>query len=129
MPMINIDVVRGHDEAYLMTLLNAIHDAVVDALDVPETDRYHVLTQHEPFELRALDTGLGYTRTRDLTMIRVTSKRRPRQAKERLYALIAENLTTQLGLSPDDLVIALVENGDEDWSFGRGEAQFLTGAL
>jgi len=27
------------------------------------------------------------------------------------------------------VVVSFVENGDEDWSFGLGRAQFLTGDL
>ncbi|TDD41346.1 tautomerase family protein [Saccharopolyspora elongata] len=129
MPLIVVDVIRGHDETRLTTLLDGIHAAVVEAFAVPETDLYQVLTQHEPFELRALDTGLGYTRTRDLTIIRVISKARPETAKQRLYELIAENLHERIGLDGDDLVVSIVENGAADWSFGRGRAQFLTGDL
>jgi len=28
-----------------------------------------------------------------------------------------------------DVMVSLVENGDEDWSFAHGRAQFLTGEL
>ena len=102
MPLIVVDVIRGHDETRLTALLDGIHAAVVDAFDVPDTDLYQVLTQHEPFELRALDTGLGYTRSHDLTIVRVISKTRPENAKQRLYARIAENLQERIGLDGDD---------------------------
>lgn len=129
MPLLTVHVLRGHDEAYLVSLLDGIHEAVVEAFEVPETDRYQVLHQHEPVEMRVLDTGLGYTRSDRVTIIHVTSKPRPQHAKERLYALLAERLETRLGLSGDDLVVSIVENTDADWSFGRGRAQFLTGDL
>lgn len=74
MPLIVVDTIRGHEESRLTAVLDGIHDAVVEAFSVPATDLYQVLTQHEPFELRALDTGLGYTRSRDLTIVRVISK-------------------------------------------------------
>jgi len=45
------------------------------------------------------------------------------------YRLLAEKLHTAWGLSPDDLIISLVENTDTDWFFGRGRAQFLTAEL
>jgi phenylpyruvate tautomerase PptA (4-oxalocrotonate tautomerase family) len=129
MPLIAIDVIRGHDETHLTTLLDGIHAAVVEAFAVPDTDRYQVLTQHEPSEIRASDTGLGYTRGRDLTIIHVVSKARSEAAKQRLYALIAQNLHERLGISGDDIVVAINENTGADWSFGRGRAQFLTGDL
>jgi malonate semialdehyde decarboxylase len=45
------------------------------------------------------------------------------------YRLLAEKLQAACGLSPDDLIVSLVENADADWSFGRGKAQFMTGEL
>jgi len=33
------------------------------------------------------------------------------------------------GLSPSDVVVSIVTTTDEDWSFGNGRAQFLTGEL
>jgi hypothetical protein len=30
---------------------------------------------------------------------------------------------------PADLIVSITENDDEDWSFGHGRAQFLTGEL
>lgn len=30
---------------------------------------------------------------------------------------------------PADLIVSITENSDEDWSFGHGRAQFLTGEL
>lgn len=129
MPFIAVDVIRGHDETHLTALLDGVHDAVVEALAVPDTDRYQILTQHEPFEIRAQDTGLGYTRSQNLTMIRVISKARPEAAKQRLYALIAQNLHERLGIGGDDIIVSIAENTGADWSFGRGRAQFLTGDL
>jgi hypothetical protein len=33
------------------------------------------------------------------------------------------------GLDAADLIVSIIENGDGDWSFGGGRAQFLTGDL
>ena len=35
----------------------------------------------------------------------------------------------EIGIPSTDLIISLVENMKEDWSFGLGRAQFLTGDL
>jgi hypothetical protein len=32
-------------------------------------------------------------------------------------------------LESSDIIVSFVENGDADWSFGFGRAQFLTGEL
>ncbi|MGP9723052.1 tautomerase family protein [Corynebacterium sp. AOP40-9SA-29] len=129
MPLIITDVLRGHDQDYLTALLDGIHEAVVDAFQVPDTDRYQILNQHEPFEMRMLDTGLGYTRGENLTVIRVISKTRDTKAKQRLYELVVARLHDRLGINGDDVIVAVTENGDADWSFGGGRAQFLVGDL
>jgi hypothetical protein len=33
------------------------------------------------------------------------------------------------GIEQNDIVVSLVANSDADWSFGNGQAQFLTGEL
>lgn len=130
MPLAMIDTIRGeYDETELRTLMDAVQDAVVEAFDVPATDRYQILTQHEPFELVALDTGLGIERSARLVIVRLASKQRSEEAKVSLYRALAQNLRERLGIEGNDLVVSITENGDADWSFGHGTAQFLTGEL
>lgn len=130
MPLVMIDTIRGrYDETELRTIMDAVQDAVVEAFGVPETDRYQILTQHEPFELVALDTGLGIERSERLVIVRLASKQRTQDAKVQLYRLLAENLNDRVEVEGNDLVVSITENGDADWSFGHGTAQFLTGEL
>jgi len=46
-----------------------------------------------------------------------------------MYDALAERLSAECGLAKTDLIISCVENKKEDWSFGMGEAQFLTEKL
>jgi hypothetical protein len=46
-----------------------------------------------------------------------------------MYAALAEMLKAECGLAKTDLIISCCENKKEDWSFGMGEAQFMTGTL
>lgn len=129
MPLIHVDVVRGRTDEQLRTMLDVIHACMVDAFEVPDSDRYQVLTQHDPAEMVVHDTGLGMERGDAVVVLRFVSRVRPPEAKQRLYALLADRLERECGLSPDDLVVSLTENDAPDWSFGRGVAQFLTGDL
>jgi phenylpyruvate tautomerase PptA (4-oxalocrotonate tautomerase family) len=129
MPLTMIDVIRARSDTEIQTLLDSIHTAMVEAFQVPDTDRYQIVTQHEPHEVIALDTGLGMKRTRDLVIVRFVSRERAEEAKQELYRLLATNLQRNCGIDPEDLIVTITENGAADWSFGGGAAQFLTGAL
>ena len=129
MPLLYVDIVEGRTPAEIQALLDAIHDAVVEAFQVPQRDRYQVVRTHPAHEIVNLDTGLGITRSTRQVVLHVVSRRRPREFKERFYKLLAGNLAERCGLDPADLVVSITENDDEDWSFGHGRAQFLTGEL
>jgi hypothetical protein len=46
------------------------------------------------------------------------------EQKKALYARIAELLTKEPGIRPEDVLINLVECAKEDWSFGNGLASY-----
>jgi hypothetical protein len=75
------------------------------------------------------DTGLGISRTRNCVVVQVTTRPHEREAKVNFYKLLVRELETACGLAPSDVVVSLVTNSDEDWSFGYGRPQFLTGEL
>lgn len=129
MPLLRIDVVRGRREEELVLLLQGLHDAMVEAFGVPVRDRYQILTEHEPSRLILEDTGLGFERSDKRVLIQVKTRPRSREMKERFYALAVKYLGKLCAIRPEDIAISCVENSDEDWSFGRGRAQFLTGEL
>lgn len=129
MPLMRFDVIEGRSEAEIKTLLDAAHRAMVAAFKVPERDRYQILQQHPRAHMIVEDTGLGIERSDKVVVVQVISRRRPREKKEALYRLLTEELEKSCGIPPSDVMVAIVENGEEDWSFGHGRAQFLTGEL
>ncbi|OAS86228.1 tautomerase family protein [Metabacillus litoralis] len=129
MPLLRFDLIEGRDEKSLKKLLDVAHNAMVEAFKVPERDRYQIVHQHPANELIIEDTGLGFNRSKNLVIISIVSKTRTTSQKELLYALLASQLESECSISPQDLMVSITENGDADWSFGVGEAQFLTGKL
>src|SRR5580704_16025828 len=53
------------------------------------------------------------------------SRGRTTEAKQALYRSIAQRLANSPGIRPDDVMIVLTEVGLDDWSFARGEAQYV----
>lgn len=130
MPLVKIDLVRGRKEADIRKMMDLIHEAVLEAFEVPKRDRYQIITQHEAYEMILEDTGLGFTREpSEMVVITVISRERECQNKTIFYQLIKEKFEQELAINSKNILISIVENGDSDWSFGLGEAQFLTGKL
>lgn len=129
MPLIQVDLLKQEDNKRLKNILDTIHECAVEAFDIPERDRYQIVNQHAPEEMILLDTGIGFERTQNQIVIRVTSKKRTQDKKELLYSLLCQKLKERCGIEPCDLLVSITENGDADWSFGFGKAQFLTGDL
>ena len=129
MPLLRFDLLEGRGADELKSLLDAAHEAMLEAFKVPPRDRYQIVHEHPATHMIVEDTGLGIPRTRAQVVIQVTTRPRKREEKERFYRLLCEALQKQCGIAPSDVMVSMVTNSDEDWSFGNGRAQFLTGEL
>lgn len=128
-PLLKFDIIEGRDEKTLKTMLDATHWAVVKAFEVPERDRYQIVHQHSANELIIEDTGLGFERSKNMVVISITSSERSSAQKKEFYKILVQELGQKCGIEPNDIMVSIVTNGASDWSFGFGEAQFLTGKL
>lgn len=129
MPLLRIDVIEGRSEAELKELLETIHCAMQAAFKVPERDRYQIVHEHPAAEMLIEDTGLGIPRTDRVVIVQVTTRPRSRFEKQKFYELLCRELERRCGVKVSDVVVSITQNTDEDWSFGYGRAQFLTGEL
>jgi phenylpyruvate tautomerase PptA (4-oxalocrotonate tautomerase family) len=129
-PLVRIDVFEGRRTPEQLRLLaDTVQDVMLEVFAAPPRDRYQVLAEHRPGQLICEDTGLGLERTDDLVILQVFQQGRSEEQKRALYAGLAERLETVTGLAPSDLIVSVVGNTREDWSFGLGRAQFLDGDL
>lgn len=129
MPLIRFDVVEGRTDQQIRTMLDAAHRAMLKAFEVPERDRYQIVTEHKPSRVVIEDTGLGIQRTDEVVFVSVVTRPREQAAKQIFYAELTRELKASCGIEPSDLVVSVTSNTDADWSFGNGTAQFLTGDL
>ena len=130
MPLVRIDVLEGRrTPEELRRLADTVHEVMLDVFAAPPRDRYQVLTEHRPGQLICEDTGLGIERTDDLVVLQVFQQGRSEEQKRALYAGLARRLEEVTGLAPSDLIVSVIGNSREDWSFGMGRAQFLEGDL
>jgi len=129
MPFLRFDLIKGRTDAELTALLDAAHDAMLEAFKVPVRDRYQIVHEHEASRVRIEDTGLDIPRTDKVVLVQVTTRPRSTEQKTAFYRLLTEALSKRCGIAPSDVMVNFVTNTDADWSFGNGEAQFLTSKL
>lgn len=129
MPLMRFDVIEGRNQEELKNLLDAAHRAMVEAFGVPERDRYQIVHEHPPAHMIIEDTGLNIPRSRNVVVVTVNSRPRATEAKQKLYTELCRELKGTCGVESSDVMVNIVTNTDEDWSFGLGRAQFLTGEL
>lgn len=129
MPLMQFDVIEGRSEAEIKAMLDVTHEVVLDVFKVPVRDRYQIVNEHKPSRMIFEDTGLGFSRTKDLVMLRVFTSPRPEEMKVLFMKELAEKLEAKCGIKGNDLMISYFANTRNDWSFGFGEAQYYTGTL
>src|ERR1700726_798594 len=129
MPLLCFDLIQGRSESQIKRILDVTHEVLVRSFNVPERHRYQIVREHAPPGMIVEDTGLGIVRTPNMVVLQVTTRPRSRAMKQAFYKMLVEKLEAVCGIAPGDVVVTFVTNTDEDWSFGLGRAQFLTGEL
>jgi tautomerase-like protein len=129
MPLLSFDLIAGRSEDQIKRILDVTHEVMVNTFNVPERDRYQIVREHAPSRMIVEDTGLGIERTPSRMVLQVTTRPRSRVMKQAFYRSLVERLEAACGIAPSDVIVTFVTNTDEDWSFGLGRAQFLTGEL
>ena len=124
MPLVRIDLRKGKDASYRQEIGRVVYEAMV-SVGVPANDRFEIIGEHDADNFLFDPTYLGINRTDDLVMIQITwNEGRMVEQKKQLYKAIADGLTKSPGIRPEDVFINLVEVKKENWSFGKGVAQY-----
>jgi 4-oxalocrotonate tautomerase len=125
MPLVRIDLRQGKTPEYHRKIGDAVYQAMLETINMPEHDRFHVITDHPADGLIYDPTYLGINRTDEIVFIQITlNAGRTLEQKKALYARIAVLLSEDPGIRPQDVLINLVECAKEDWSFGNGIASY-----
>jgi 4-oxalocrotonate tautomerase len=126
MPLVRIDISKVASRERVRVVGNAVYSAMIAVANVPQHDRFQVVTRHEPDEIIYPDQGyLGIEYTPDLIIIQVTwVGGRTTEVKKKFYQHIADEIHAKQGVRKQDIWISLVDAGREDWSFGNGEMQY-----
>jgi 4-oxalocrotonate tautomerase len=127
MPLARVDLVQGKSADYRKAIGDVIYDAMLKHFNVPKNDRFQVITEHPADGFIYDTTYLNIQRTPDCVFIQITlNEGRALEMKRGFYKAVADGLHERLKLRREDVLINLVEVKKENWSFGNGEAQYVT---
>ena len=130
MPLVRIDMPKGKSPEFRRAISQGIQAALVETFDVPQDDLFQIVSEHaadSPIVHAPSYLGLQYSPGLIIIQLTVSDTRSLAQ-KRRLFQGIVERLSSAPGLRPDDIFINLVEVKKENWSFGRGLAQYAPAA-
>jgi 4-oxalocrotonate tautomerase len=126
MPMVRIEVYHTTPPAQRIKIVKEVYEAMRETIGIPEGDRFFVLTAHGADELFVDPGFMDMQRTERFTLVQIVlSKGRTVEQKQALFARIAERLRDAVGIPSDDVMTLLMENTLADWSFGKGQAQYV----
>jgi phenylpyruvate tautomerase PptA (4-oxalocrotonate tautomerase family) len=124
MPLVRIDLMKKPDPSFGQRVGRVIYESMKSSIGVPDHDNFQVITEHDAQHLIFDTSYLGIERTLGIVMIQITlNEGRALEQKKLLYKKIAEGLEG-LGMRAEDVLVNLVEVKKENWSFGRGIAQY-----
>jgi phenylpyruvate tautomerase PptA (4-oxalocrotonate tautomerase family) len=125
MPLVRIDVPDSVESTQRTAIADIVYQTMVDVLDVPEHDRFQIVTAHGPGNLLIDPTYLGIERSAQAFIVDITlNAGRSVELKKQFYATLAERLNAVAQIRPEDVFVSLTEVAKENWSFGNGQAQY-----
>jgi len=125
MPLVRISLRQGKTAEYRKKISDSVHRAMVESMNVPEHDKFQVITECADDDLVYDPSYLGISRSHGIVFIQITlNSGRTVEQKQALYKQIAELLHREVGMRPEDVLVSLVEVAKENWSFGNGIAQY-----
>ena len=125
MPLAKIHVLEGrYDEHRLGNVSKAVQEALISVLKIPRDDFFQII--HELPRNRFLHTPsfVGMKYSDDFIVLEVAFiSGRPKETRLALLKELNTRIAAGARISPDDLMIQLVEGPGENFSFGQGLAQ------
>jgi len=125
MPLAKIHVLESrYDEQRLSALSRSVQEALIAVLRIPPDDFFQII--YEVSRKRFLHTPsfVGMKYSDDFILLEVAFiAGRPKETRLALLKELNARIVTAVGISPDDVVIQLIEGPGENFSFGQGSAQ------
>lgn len=116
MPLVKIEIQKGFTPEYKKTVLDCVHEGLVQALNIEDDDRFQRL-----YELESENFETSSEKTKHFTLIEITMfPGRTKEQKKAVIECVSNNLHKKLNIELKDIFIILIEPPLENWGM-RGK--------
>jgi 4-oxalocrotonate tautomerase len=124
MPLVRISIYESTSSNQRKAIADGVYEAMRQTIGIPEGDRFIVVSSHSEDELFVDPGFMGMKRTDRFVLVQILLGK-GRTIEQALFAAIASSLHEAIGVDGDNVMTVLSENSHVDWSFGKGQAQFI----
>ena len=111
MPLVRIDMVKGKSPEYKKTVLDVVHEGLIDAFGIEDRDRFQRIV-----EIPEEDFERPEGKTEDFLIIELTIfPGRTKEQKKAAISKITADLNNKLNIAPTDVFILINEPPLENW--------------
>ncbi|MCT7488189.1 tautomerase family protein [Aliarcobacter cryaerophilus] len=125
MPFIKIFIDKSISKDTKETISNSIHLALVECFNIPLKDKFQVFIEVDKDNMIFPDEYLACKYSNILFINIFCKNGRTKEQKKCLYKNIADKILQNSSIKKDDIFITIIENSEDNWSFGNGIAQLM----
>ena len=111
MPLVKVNMLKGKDSNYKKTLLDCIHNGMVEALGIEDWDRFQRIIEYEKN-----DYEMPSFKSDDFIIIELTLfPGRTKEQKNKAIETITGKINEELSVAPGDIFIVIEEPPLDNW--------------
>lgn len=113
MPIVKIQIKKGNTTNFKRTLMNSVHESMVETLLIPADDKNIMLTEYDS---ELFDAKPPYEYFIEISMFAGRTK----ETKSKLFRSIVDKLQERLDISPQSVFILINEQPTDNWGIRGG---------
>ena len=111
MPIVKINMLKGKSAQYKKTLLDCVHQGLVESLHIEDWDRFQRIREFDRQDFEKPDFKSDNFMIIELSLF----PGRTKEDKKNAIQIITEKLTSALGINEGDIFIIMSEPPLENW--------------
>ena len=114
MPLVRIEMRKGHTPEYKKTLLDVVHQSLMDTLGTEDWDRFQRIVEIDPSDFETAPF-----KTENFMIIEITLfPGRTKEQKKNLIETLSSSIAEKLQIDVKDIFIVIHEPANENWGLG-----------